>query len=258
MCVTLSFLSLLQLCTIPWSKCGSRFSYWTFQLRSTVVQTTSCSGINPTDVPISYLRHTSLEYLQPSRMATESYVTWYFHMSVNTHIGVLTQNFECLLGQGRWPTRPWWACHRCPCSRPSGTASWSPSSFSPPSSCCCSSRTNSWRHLCPSFWSVNITRGQYIPSVGGFAQIPDCLSWRGVICANGCLRGPTGLTSDEADAPPPPPLTLMLPPPEVEFFSSSLHLRPSHNLSDESFWLVVYSRDDENHHHFHVKRLSLW
>ena len=33
MCDTLSFLSLLQLCTIPWSKCGSRFSYWTFQLR---------------------------------------------------------------------------------------------------------------------------------------------------------------------------------------------------------------------------------
>ena len=47
-----------------------------------------------------------------------------------------------------------------------------------------------------------------------------------MICANGCLRGPTGLTSDEADAPPPPPLTLMLPPPEAE----------SYNLS---FWLVV-------------------
>ena len=92
-------------------------------------------------------------------------------------------------------------------------------------------------------WSVNITRGQYIPSVGGFAQIPDCLSWRGMICANGCLRGPTGLTSDEADAPPPPPLTLMLPPPEAEshnlFFLPppeaesynlffSLHLRSSH------------------------------
>ena len=43
-----------------------------------------------------------------------------------------------------------------------------------------------------------------------------------MICANGCLRGPTGLTSDEADAPPPPPLPLMLPPPEVE----------SYNLSD--------------------------
>ena len=77
-----------------------------------------------------------------------------------------------------------------------------------------------------------------------------------MICANGCLRGPTGLTSDEADAPPPPPLPLMLPPPEVESYNLSdalslsklslsklslslLHLRPSHNLSDESFWLVV-------------------
>ena len=53
-----------------------------------------------------------------------------------------------------------------------------------------------------------------------------------MICANGCLRGPTGLTSDEADAPPPPPFTLMLPPPEAKFFFFSPPEAKSYNLSD--------------------------